>query len=234
MDKLTYRVGAFEGPLDLLLTLISAHKLKIFDIPISDLLDQYLEQIHAMRELDLDIASEFLEMAARLLHIKTLSLLPKHEEADELRRELTGELLEYQVCKRVAGELGERYTGFAQFVRPPMDLPRRRYEVPHETSALLEAYFAAAGRGERRLPVSDAPLRPLVSKPVVSVGSRIVHLLRLLWKGEKISLRALLRGSSSRSELVATFLAVLELLGAHRITVKGDGAKATVTLEKDG
>ena len=96
MEKLSYKLEKFEGPLDLLLTLITKNKLNIFDIQISELCDQYMEQINRMKDLDMDVASEFLEMAARLVYIKTVSLLPKHEEADALKQELTGQLLEYQ------------------------------------------------------------------------------------------------------------------------------------------
>ena len=85
MEKLSYKIEAFEGPLDLLLYLISKNKLNIFDIQISELLEQYLQQIDVMKERDMDVSSEFLEMAARLVHIKSVSLLPKHEEAEELK-----------------------------------------------------------------------------------------------------------------------------------------------------
>ena len=105
--KLSYRLENFEGPLDLLLFLIAKKKLQIVDISISELVDQYMEQIEAMREQDMDIASEFVEMAARLVYIKTVSLLPKHEEAEELKKELEGQLLEYQECKRVAAQLSK-------------------------------------------------------------------------------------------------------------------------------
>lgn len=96
MDKISYKLPVFEGPLDLLLHLISKNKLNIYDIEISSLLDQYMEHIELMKTQDMDVASEFLEMAARLVYIKTISLLPKHEETEELKRELTGQLLEYR------------------------------------------------------------------------------------------------------------------------------------------
>ena len=100
---LTYKFEAFEGPLDLLLTLITKNKIDIYDICIEDLLKQYMEQINLMKEENMDIASEFLEMASRLVYIKSVMLLPKYEEeAEELKKELTGQLLEYQECRRVA------------------------------------------------------------------------------------------------------------------------------------
>ena len=93
MEKISYKLPSFEGPLDLLLYLISKNKLNIYDIQISTLLDQYMEHIKAMQEQDMDVASEFLEMAARLVQIKTASLLPKHQEAEEFKEDLTGQLL---------------------------------------------------------------------------------------------------------------------------------------------
>ena len=83
MEKLEYHLQVFDGPLDLLLALIAKNKLDIYDIPIAELLDQYLEQIALMREADMDVASEFLEMAARLVQIKAASLLPQHEQDEE-------------------------------------------------------------------------------------------------------------------------------------------------------
>ena len=101
--ELSFKLEVFEGPLDLLLHLISKHKLNINDIPIVVLLEQYMEYIDRMSEQNMEIAGEFLEMAARLVYIKTLSLLPRHEEAEELKKELQGRLIEYSLCKKAAG-----------------------------------------------------------------------------------------------------------------------------------
>ena len=121
MEKLSYKLETFEGPLDLLLYLITKNKLDICDIQISELLDQYMEQINAMQEADMDVSSEFLEMAARLVYMKTVSLLPKHEEMEALRQELTGQLLEYQECKKVAAQLAERFS-YNIYVREPAEI----------------------------------------------------------------------------------------------------------------
>ena len=86
MDNLTYKIEVFEGPMDLLLHLISKHKLNINDIPIVELVNQYLDYVRKMEEADFDVAGDFLEMAARLIYIKTVSLLPRHEEAETLKK----------------------------------------------------------------------------------------------------------------------------------------------------
>src|SRR5699024_1700464 len=101
MEALEFRLGEFEGPLELLLHLISRHKMKITDIEIGKLLEQYLAYMEQMQDADLEISSAFLEMAARLVYIKTVSLLPRHEEAVALKKELEGQLIEYQRIKQV-------------------------------------------------------------------------------------------------------------------------------------
>lgn len=106
MDNISFKLDVFEGPLDLLLHLISKHKLNINDIEISKLLEQYLLYIEQAKEQDLELAGEFLEMAARLIYIKTVSLLPKPEEAEEIKKELQGTLIEYSLCKRLRQSFG--------------------------------------------------------------------------------------------------------------------------------
>ena len=101
-NTLSYKLEGFEGPLDLLLQLIARNKLNIYDIELSVLIDQYLEQIELFKAEEMELASEFLEMASRLLYIKTVSLLPKHDEIVQLKEELTGALLEYMVCQQIA------------------------------------------------------------------------------------------------------------------------------------
>ena len=116
METLSYKIESFEGPMDLLLHLISKHKVRIEDVPIMDLINQYLDYMKKLKEENLEVASEFLEMAARLVYIKTVSLLPVHEEADRLAdelREIYGEppqevknLLEIALIKRLASKAG--------------------------------------------------------------------------------------------------------------------------------
>ena len=105
METISFKLEVFEGPLDLLLNLIQKHKLNICDIEISKLLEQYLLYIEQANEQDLELAGEFLEMAARLIYIKTASLLPQPEEAEKMKKELEGALMEYSLCKLAAADL---------------------------------------------------------------------------------------------------------------------------------
>ncbi len=217
---ISFKFEVFEGPLDLLLHLISKNKLNIYDISICDLLEQYMEQIHAWQEQNMEIASEFLEMASRLVYIKSVSLLPKAEEAEQLKDQLAGELLEYQTCRQLAAMLSQRTEGFARTVREPMKVePDQTYLLTHEPPMLAHYYLAAVGRGLRRLPPPEAHFTPLVKKTVISVSSRIVYVLRHLFGGKKMKLTSLFSRSNGRSEAVATFLAVLELIRERRVYV---------------
>lgn len=227
---LQYKLESFEGPLDMLLTLIAKNKLNIYDIQISELLEQYMEQISAMQENDMDIASEFLEMASRLVYIKSVMLLPKHEEAEELKKELTGQLLEYQECRKVAAMLGERVT-YDLFSSAPAEIEYdMTYTRIHQSAEIAQAYLSAAGRGKKRLPPPADAFSGIVSRKIVSVNSRIVYVMRKLYKGAVVRFRSLFPHGSEKSELVATFLAVLELVKGKRVRIEGDGEDADVKM----
>ena len=232
MEAISYKLPVFEGPLDLLLHLVQKNKLNIYDIPIAEVLEQYMDTIRQMQEVDMEIATEFLDMAARLVQIKSIMLLPKHEEeSEQLRRELTGDLIEYQLCRDIAAKLGPMHIGFDLYVREEEDvIPDYTYRRHHPPYVLCEAYMRAAGRGKRRLPPSPNAFRGIVSRKIVSVSSRIAYVLRRLYVTEAISYQSLFAEASSRSEMVATFLALLELIKGKRITVDGEGASETVSI----
>ncbi len=234
MEKLNYKIEVFEGPLDLLLMLISKNKLNIYDIPIAELLEQYLEQIELMRREDMDVASEFLEMAARLVYMKSLSLLPKHEEEEELRAELTGQLIEYQQCKEVAARIGE-VISFDRLTREALELPPdMEYKGTHTPQELLSALMMAIGKGKSLMPPKPESFSGIVSRRIVSVTSQVVSVLKSLWKRKKISYRALFVEKKDKSERVAAFLAILELIKGRRIRIDGEGDKAEVKLISGG
>ena len=234
-ETLSYKLDVFEGPLDLLLNLIAKNKLNIYDIPIAELLEQYMAQIHEMQAADMDIASEFLEMAARLVHIKSVSLLPKKEEEAALKQELTGQLLEYQQCKEAAMRLRERFS-LDGIVRAQADIPADlTYKRHHKPQELLSAYLSMLGK--KKPPEPQKPedtISKLITRRVVSVASQIVFVLRSLWKKRQVSLKELFRGKNDPSERVAAFLAVLELVKDKRLRVDGDGEDCEIKLTNGG
>lgn len=221
MEKLSFKLPEFEGPLDLLLHLISKHKIEITDIPIAALLEQYLAYIDEMQLQDMEVSSEFLEMAARLVYIKSAMLLPRQEEAAQLKQELTGELLEYQACKAMAGRLKDFYAGDTIFAGKGAQLPKdMTYRRVHDSEVLAKAYLRCVGRAGRRLPPPRESFTQIVSKRFVSVTSRIMYVLRRLYRRGSVSFRSLfLDGGRDRSQMVATFLAVLELVKNKRVSI---------------
>lgn len=223
MEKLSFKLEQFEGPLDLLLHLISKHKLDICDIDISSLIDQYLLYIEQMQTNNLDIASEFLEMASRLIYMKSVMLLPKHEELEDLKQELQGQLLEYQLIKDIASSMGEKYIGDYMFVKDSMDIPiDNTYSQIHPPELILKAMLSAIGKNQTSLPPSTSHFEEIVHRPVVSVDSRIVYILHQLFNQKQIGYYSLFENNENKSEMVATFLAVLELIKTNRIKISLD------------
>ncbi len=223
MEKLQYKLEVFEGPMDLLLQLISKKQVSINDVPIMEIIEQYLEYIRNLQEDDLDVSSEFLEMAARLIYIKTVSLLPVHEEAEKLVEELRGELIEYRDCKLVAEELRKSGQGFDFYCREPEEIEvDQTYTRIHEPVDIFKAYLAAVGKGLRKLPPPVEAFRGIVAHKIVSVSSRISVIIDKFKISKKQKFEVFFEKSESRSEMVATFLALLAMVKAKRISVDGD------------
>lgn len=227
MEAISYKLDVFEGPMDLLLHLISKHKIDINDIPILLLVEQYLDYVRQMQEEDMEIASEFLEMAARLVYIKTVSLLPVHEEeADALKNELQGELSEYKDCKLMAQKLSEKAEGFDFISRKPEKFaPDMTYTRLHEPFELLKAYIATVGRGKRNLPPPIEAFSGIVAHKIVPIKERVGFIMDKLFRGKKQRFRTFFEKAESRSEMVATFLALLSLTKDKKIVlteVEGD------------
>lgn len=212
MQQINYKLKVFEGPMDLLLHLIAKHKLNINDIPIVELVNQYLDYVRQMENADFEIAGDFLEMAARLIYIKTVSLLPRHEEAEQLKKELTGELIEYRDCKIMAKKLSEHTDGFDRFVREPQEgYVNHNYERFHEGEELLNAYISAAGRAQRKLPPPVDSFRQIVARKFVNVASKIGSVMGKLKKHRKVKFLKLFQTLSQRAILWQRFWQCLNL-----------------------
>lgn len=232
--QLSYKLDCYEGPLDLLLSLIAKNKINIYDIVIADLLEQYMEQIKLMRENQMDVASEFLAMASRLVYIKSAMLLPKHEEeAEELKRELSGQLIEYQLCKEIASKLSGIYdfdTFYKDASPVKFDLT---YNRRHDPKDIVKGYIDAVGRGKRKLPPPQSAFSGIIERKIVSVNAKIITVMRRLWKGNRVRYAELFDAAEGRGDLVATFLAVLELVKGKRVRIDGDGDDAKVYMLED-
>lgn len=224
IEQLTYRLDQFEGPLDLLLTLISKNKVSITDIPIALICDQYMQYIEEAQKLDPDIASEFIVMASELMLIKSRMLLP-HEEGTENdpRREIADALLLYQQAKEASKELRPMYEEYSgRFVKGTDDIPPEKgLPLNLDTALLMKALDAVL----KRMKVADNQktptelVNPLIKHKVVSVEEKIEEICHALEEREEASLFFLLKDADSRSELVARFMGVLELIKIGRILI---------------
>jgi segregation and condensation protein A len=222
------RLENFEGPLDLLIHLIRKNEVNVYDIPIALITAQYLAYLDLMRELDLDVAGEFLVMAATLIHIKSRMLLPRPdpaqaEEPEDPRQALVARLLEHQKYKAAAELLHDReIVRSAQWMRPDARVAAiagEEYERELEVDlfSLLSAFQAVLDRATRR---SKVPLPP----EQVSIESRIEALLGRLSETQACGFEELFADVSSRSDLIVTFLALLEMIRLKLVRVYQTGS----------
>ena len=230
------RLANFEGPLDLLLHLIKKHELDIYDIPIAIITKQYLDYVNVMQELDLDIAGEFLVMAATLIHIKSRMLLPRpdprQEDPEEDPREaLVRRLLEQQTFKAAAELLHERETlRSAQWTRPDGPIAEiageaREPEIEVDLFSLISAFRAVVERAKQRpklyLPGEQIPIEV-----------RIEQLLARLSETEACGFEDLFADVQTRSGLIVTFLALLEMIRLKLVRVFQSGAMSPIRVYK--
>jgi len=220
------RLPAFEGPLDLLLHLIREHRLDIFDIPIAFILDEYLAYLARMRTLNLDVASEFLVMAATLAHIKSRMLLPRdevppeeaEEESGDPRTELVRRLLEYQKYKAAAEDLARQdllgRTVFTRGVRM-QEVPFEEGELGLREISVLRLVESFAKVLERLTPEKQHEVR----LERLSIGDAIDRISRFLTERESIDFWELFEGETERHRVIATFLGLLEMVRLRLVRV---------------
>ena len=223
-EELTFHLEDFEGPLELLLTLVAKHKMDLHNISILELIDQYTRAVETAEAADPEISSAFIEMAAHLVEMKSYLLLPRSEEGERMKQELTGQLIEYDQCRRMAARLRERGEQNLVFVRSPAQMEwDHTYDLFHSPQVLADCWQALAGRTtSRRMPTQEQ-FEPLVSAPQVSVSSRVVFILRRLITGGAEKMNQLFSRRQSRGTNVATFLALLELVRGGRVRLGPEG-----------
>ncbi len=227
MAEMTFHLDAFEGPLDLLLHLISKNKVSIYDIPIAQICEQYMEVLDEARRMDMDVAGDFIAMAAQLVYIKSKMLLPVYDEEDEddPRLQLVEMLLEYQRIKEMAPYFRQQTElGRDIYVKPPEPRDRNApIEYRHTVDDLIRAARTLLEKAQQRIPPSASAFKGIVGREPVPVGEKITLILRRFLKQTKLRFLQLFEGAQSRSEIVATFLAVLELSKTRRLMIEGDG-----------
>ncbi len=234
MESLQYRLDTFEGPLDLLLSLIQKNKVEITDIPIALICDQYMAYLREAERMDMDIASEFIVMASELMLIKSRMLLPRAEpEEEDPRAALAEALLKFQQAKAAAAILGKAYPHFSgRMVKDTDEISVDKTFVADQsvTSLALAVRRIIAYREEH--PSADkVTFTPMIAKPIVPVEAKIIGILRHFETTERVSLNRLIEDAVSLSDMIAIFLGVLELVKMRRLVLAEGDAPAGGVLD---
>lgn len=229
---LKVKLQVFEGPLDLLLHLLEKNKVNIYDIPIVEITNQYMEYIGEMQRHDLDIVSEFMVMAATLLDIKSRMLLPREEteeEEEDPRAELVQKLLEYKMYKCMSYELKDRQIDAQRVLFKVPTIPRevRQYEEPVDLQELMadvsirrlnDIFKSVMRKREDKIdPIRSRFGR--IEKEEVSLEERMGYLEQYALTHRRFSFRGLLEAQSSKMEIIVTFLSILELMKVGKIHI---------------
>ncbi len=234
MEELQFHLEVFEGPLDLLLRLITKNKVNICDIPIALIFDQYMEYLSEMQALDMEIAGEFINMAAELMLIKSRMLLPRTEpDAEDPRANLAAALLEYKRAKESAAALAPMFAAYhGRIVKEPEVIETDVVLADHEVALLQRAMENMMRRNRefvQKISHPESALNNLLSQTeeVTPIPQKIYGIMRRLYRTGDASFEDILLASRSRSELVASFIAVLELLRSQRIVITIDETQET-------
>lgn len=239
-NQLSVKLEVFEGPLELLLHLLKKNKVSIYDIPIVKITSQYMECINAYQEFDMELSSEFLLLAAELLLIKSKMLLPRHEEeeADDPRKDLVARLEEYQKIKLAAEFLkGHEFATQHNFFKKPDQIEKRAPDYSGQTfdlDRLLEAFSIILDKTERKAPPPKTSFSGIVGHEKVSVTSRADYIKNRLTRERRVTFGALFEDIKTRPALVATFLALLEMMKLEIVFVDTSGEDIIITKLRDG
>lgn len=216
-DEIKLELGAFAGPLDLLLYLIKQERANIFDIPIARITDEYLKYIRLMKTLDISLAGDFLVMAATLIEIKSKMLLPREifaeedEEPDDPRKELVDRLLEYEKFKSAAQMLYEKTTvEQAVFTRGRVESDENNQEINVSVFDLLNVFQKTLARRTEEFQMK-------IEREEMSLSEMIKNLKQRIFQGKELNLLEFFAGIKTKSELVLAFVAVLEIVRTESV-----------------
>lgn len=227
-NTITYKLDQFEGPLDLLLKLIEKNKVQITDIPIALIFEQYMEYIDNAKKMNMEVAGEFIVMASELMLIKSKMLLPRTEEEEDPRAKLAAALAEYQKMKQAAVYLHEQYSLFSgrmvkdsDEVKPDSGRlePQKITALSRVMVAMLRSLDKAAMENVNRA-AAEQPFEKILRTPIVPVSGKIFGVIRYLVRNGESLYTSILLSAKTRSELIATFLAMLELIKKNRVTLR--------------
>ena len=225
MEQIGYKIEQFEGPLDLLLTLVTKNKMNIEDIQISIIFDQYMEYMNTMQSMNIELSAEFIVMASELMYIKSKLLLPRINEEEDPRERLAAAILEYKRAKEASQKLGSLYAIYNGRMEKDTDeiSADRSYVAEHDINLLSIAIMKIMNNVKVSDEEASEKIKPLISTRTVSVNERVFAILRiLLINNGRVNVLRCFEGITTKHELVATFMAILEMLKAGRVMIKED------------
>ena len=236
MEELKFTIQTFEGPLALLLSLIKKNEMNICDMQIHVIFDQYMDYMHTMEKLDIDIACEFITMASELMLIKSQMMLPRAAEAKKRIDELKEAIMAYANAKNAAQYLREQMAkneGVAY--REPQE-PEIGIPLNYELKVLERAFKRMLARDkimkdvQQRAP--EKTLENLFKKRVTPIPEKVISVMRYLHRYGETDFERIILNNDNRSDVVATFAAILELIKFQRVFLGGDYDNPTLILNK--
>jgi len=237
-NKYAIKIDNFEGPLDLLCHLIDKNKMDIYDIKINEIADQYIEYLNQMEEMNLDIASEFIIMASTLIYLKSKSLLPKQEEAEEelTEEELIQRIIEYKKYKEIIKKLKVNYEENSKIylgTRENIELPKQEIEKEYEKDLIPNLYKTLLEKNEEKINKNAENIEKIAITDNYTVASKVKEMFKALIKNNKFVFNKLFSlKEHNKQEVVTAFSGLLEMSKRDKVNTKQEDLFKDIIVEK--
>ena len=237
-NKYAIKIDNFEGPLDLLCHLIDKNKMDIYDIKINEIADQYIEYLNQMEEMNLDIASEFIIMASTLIYLKSKSLLPKQEEAEEelTEEELIQRIIEYKKYKEIIRKLKVNYEENSKIFlgnQEQIELPKKRIEKEYDKDLIPNLYKTLLEKNEEKINKNAENIEKIAITDNYTVTSKVKEMFKALIKNNKFVFNKLFSlKEHNKQEVVTAFSGLLEMSKRDKVNTKQEDLFEDIIVEK--
>ena len=237
-NKYAIKIDNFEGPLDLLCHLIDKNKMDIYDIKINEIADQYIEYLNQMEEMNLDIASEFIIMASTLIYLKSKSLLPKQEEAEEelTEEELIQRIIEYKKYKEIIKKLKVNYEENSKIFlgnQEQIELPKKRIEKEYDKDLIPNLYKTLLEKNEEKINKNAENIEKIAITDNYTVTSKVKEMFKALIKNNKFVFNKLFSlKEHNKQEVVTAFSGLLEMSKRDKVNTKQENLFEDIIVKK--
>lgn len=237
-NRYAIKIDNFEGPLDLLCHLIDKNKMDIYDIKINEIADQYIEYLNQMEEMNLDIASEFIIMASTLIYLKSKSLLPKQEEAEEelTEEELIQRIIEYKKYKEIIKKLKVNYEENSKIfleTQEQIELPKKRIEKEYDKGLIPNLYKSLLEKNEEKINKNAENIEKIAITDNYTVASKVKEMFKALIKNNKFVFNKLFSlKEHNKQEVVTAFSGLLEMSKRDKVNTKQEDLFEDIIVEK--